>query len=131
MIPPMLQRPPDTVPSTGPAKASDAFQRRESSAETKNREGSSKKAAMLQQEIAALTRNLTTEEADLGDQSANPFNPMGGRTSGRVKLSNDQYNNNRERLIKAEEELKKLQGGPSQGQASQAVQVGRFKVSSN
>ena len=28
-------------------------------------------------------------------------------------------------------ELKKLQGGPSQGQTEQAVQVGRFKVSSN
>lgn len=114
MIPPMLQRPPDTVPSTGPAKASDAFQRRESSTEQKAREGKGTRVKELQSGIAEITQRLESGKL--------PVPPYRGATWGGIgvprstaPLNNDEYNNNREKLIKMEEELKKLQGGPTQG----------------
>lgn len=118
MIPAMLQRPPDPVPTTGPAKASDAFQRRESSTEQKAREGKGTRVKELQSGIAEITQRLESGKI--------PVSPYQGATWGgigvppptaRAALNNDEYNSNREQLIKMEEELKKLQGGPSQAQA--------------
>ena len=130
MIPPMLQRPADPVPTTGGEKASDAFKPRESTDEKTAREGKSKKVAQLQSDIAEISARLKSGKIEKPNI---PNYGMGGGMGlwpqSESSISNDGYNANLARLKQMETELASLIGPAPTAQTP--TQVGRFQVTAH
>lgn len=125
MIPPMLQRAPDAIPQTGPARASDEFRPRESSEEKKANDTKASKIKTLESGIAEITQRLKS------GRISTPAPMLGGGMGGAFSqpssspLSNDGYNAQLARLKQMEAELSALQAPTAQKVSGN---VGRFTV---
>lgn len=123
-VPPMLQRPADPVPQTGPAKASDEFKPRESSGERKAREQRVTNIKVLEDEIANLTTALRS-----GNSKGLPSGGFGmsGPLAGGSPMTNDTYNAQLARLKTAQGELSALQAPTAAAPASLEDRLSKYR----